>query len=88
MLVKGVTLLFPDFSKLFYLCSDTSNVQLGATLVQEGRLLRFYTQKLNPAQVNYTVGGKELLGILQGIIFFEGMIRGCDSTIHTDHLSI
>ena len=88
MLADQVTLAFPDFSKPFHLYSDASDIQLGATLVQEGRPLGFYTRKLNSAQRNYTVSERELLGIVEGLKAFDGMIRGMDLTVHTDHLNL
>ena len=39
-------------------------------------------------QLNYTVGEKELLGIIEGFKAFEGMIRGQKPTVHTDHLNL
>ena len=56
MLKKETLLSFPDFTKPFHVYTDASNRQLGATVVQEGKPLGFYTRKLNPAQKNYTVG--------------------------------
>ena len=79
---------FPDWKKPFHLCSDASDVQLGTTLVQEGRPLGFYTRKMNAAQLNYTVEEKELLGIVEGMKAFKGMIRVYNITIHTDHLNL
>ena len=35
MLAKNATLAFPDFTKLFFLWTDASDIQLGATLVQD-----------------------------------------------------
>ena len=57
-------------------------------MVQDRRPLGFYTRKLNAAQLNYTVGEKELLGIVEGLKAFEGMVKGFDLTIHTDHLNL
>ena len=70
------------------LYTDTSNIQLGATLVQDGKPLKFYTRKLSDMQVNYTVGEKELLGIAEGLKAFTGVIRGQDLIVHTDHLNL
>ena len=56
--------------------------------MQDRKPLGFYTRKLNSAQLNYTVGEKELLGIIEGFKAFEGMIRGQDLTVHTDHLNL
>ena len=88
MLSKEALLSFPDFTKPFHLYSDASDWQLGATVVQEGKPLGFYTRKLNSAQKNYTVGERELLGIVEGLKAFEGILRGQDVVIHTDHLNL
>ena len=88
MLSNEARLSYPDFSKPFDLYTDASELQLGATLVQEGKPLGFYTRKLNPAQMNYTVGDKELLGIVEGLKAFNGVVRGMDVTVHTDHLNL
>jgi hypothetical protein len=88
MIKSEVKLAFPDFNKPFHLYTDASDIQLGATLVQDGKPLGFYTRKLNSAQLNYTVGEKELLGIVEGLKTFKGVIRGQDLTIHTDHMNL
>ena len=49
MLKKETLLSFPDFTKPFHVYTDASDRQLGATVVQEGKHLGFYTRKLNPA---------------------------------------
>ena len=64
MIKSEVELAFPNQAKSFHLYSDASDVQLGATLVQDGKPLDFYTRNLNTEQSNYTVGKKELLGIV------------------------
>ena len=61
MLKKEKLLAFPDFTKPFYAYTDTSDKQLGATVVQNGKPLSFYRRKLNPAQENYTVEERESL---------------------------
>ena len=88
MIKSEVKLAFPDFTKPFHLYTDASDIQLGATLVQNGKPLGFYTRKLSDTQTNYTVGEKELLGIVEGLKAFEGVIRGQDLTVHTDHLNL
>ena len=88
MIKTEVKLAFPDFTKPFHLYTDASNIQLEATLVQNGKPLGFYTRKLSDTQVNYTVGEKELLGIVEGLKAFAGVTRGQDLTVHTDHLNL
>ena len=74
MLERQAILSYPDFSQPFDLYTDASDTQLGATLVQKGKPLGFYTRKLNDAQAKYTVGEKELLGIVEGFKAFEGIL--------------
>ena len=89
MLCKHAMLAYPDFEKPFDLYTDASNLQLGATLVvQDGKPIGFYTRKLNSAQQNYTVGKKELLGIVEFFKAFEGILRGTDVTVHTDNMNL
>ena len=49
MIKLEAELAFPNWAKPFHLYSDANNIQLGATLVQEGRPLGFYTRKMNAA---------------------------------------
>ena len=86
MIKIEVMLAFPDFNKPFHLYTDASDIQFGAMLVQDGRPLGFYTRKFSDPQLNHTVGEKELLGIVEGLKAFAGVIRGQDLTVYTDHL--
>jgi hypothetical protein len=43
MIKSEVKLAFPDFTKPFHLYTDASDIQLSATLVQNGKPLGFYT---------------------------------------------
>jgi hypothetical protein len=38
--------------------------------------------------MNYTVGEKELLGIMEGLKAFGGVVRGINVTVHNDHLNL
>ena len=58
MLEQEAVLAYPDFNQPFNLYTDASEYQLGATLVQNGKPLGFYTRKLNDSQINYTLGEK------------------------------
>ena len=79
---------FPDFSKAFEIHADASDEQLGAVLSQGGHSLAYYTQKLNSAQHNYTVGGKELLGLVEALKAFDSTIWGQKIILYTNHLNL
>jgi hypothetical protein len=53
---KETLLAFPDFEKESHVYTDASNKQLGAVIMQEVKLLDFYSRKLNSAQTRYTTG--------------------------------
>ena len=65
-----------------------SDLQLGATLVQEGKPIGFYTRKFNSAQMNSTAREQELLGIVKCFKAFKGILQGVEVTVHTDHLNL
>ena len=67
MLTKRATLAFPDFKKPLDLYTDVSHQQLGSTLLQDGKSLGFYTQKLKLWRImeNYQIWDDPQI-ILQG----------------------
>ena len=86
-------LINPDFSKHFYIQCDASNRGLGAVLFQkddEGHEhpIYYYSQKLNSAQMNYTVTEKECLAAVNAIQKFRPYVEGMPFTVITDHASL
>ena len=85
----GALLAPPDSTQPPHIYTDASDRQLGATVVQNGEPLGFYTRGLNLAQEGYTtVGGRELLGAIGGVGAFGGTLRGQQLVVHTDHLNL
>ena len=68
--------------------NDTSNFQLGAVTSQDNKPLAYCTLKLNLVQNNYTVGEKELLGIVEGLKVFENVLRGMEIIVYNKHLNL
>eukprot|EP00957_Ditylum_brightwellii_P071216 5413380-Ditylum_brightwellii.AAC.1 len=60
-----ILLHFHDFTKTFDVYANASDYQLGGIISQEDWPIAFYSQKLNPAQKNYTTMEKELLSIME-----------------------
>jgi RNase H-like domain found in reverse transcriptase len=63
LLAKDAFLQYPDHNKRFDIYCDASELQLGATILQDGMLVAYYSRKLNRS--NYTVGEKEILSIVE-----------------------
>ena len=51
---KHVLLSYPNINKKLDIYTNTSHTQLGAVIMQEGKPIAFYSQKLNWAQTHYT----------------------------------
>jgi hypothetical protein len=62
-LSKETLTAFPDFEKEFHVDTDASNKQLGAVIMQEGKVLAFYSRKLNSAQTHYITGEQFCLSL-------------------------
>lgn len=78
-----------DPSTRLILTTDASNCAVGAVLQQvvDGELqpLSFYSQKLSPAQSNYSAFGRELLAIYLSIRHLRHLLEGRLFTVLTDH---
>ena len=60
---RETLLVYPNYSKLFVIHTDTSKVHLGAIISQDNKPIAFYSRKLNLAQANYTTTERELLSL-------------------------
>ena len=51
-------LIYPDFNKCFDIHTDSSDFQIGAVIIQNGKPIAFYSLKLTGLQTGYTVTEK------------------------------
>ncbi|XP_071926127.1 uncharacterized protein [Coffea arabica] len=77
-------LLVPKKDGGWRMCTDC----IGAVLLQEGRPVAYFSEKLNGAALNYSTYDKELMALVRALQTWQHYLRPREFVLHTDQESL
>ena len=89
-LVTAPILITPDWTKLFHVYVDASNVALGTVLSQKDAKgfdhpIYYASRQLVAAERNYSVTEREALGMIYSVQKYRHYLLGYEFVFHVDH---
>ncbi len=70
------------------LCTNGSDLTIGAVLRQGGQVIAYEFRKLTPIELNYPTHEKELLVVFHVLKMWNRYLLGTQFTIETNHESL
>jgi hypothetical protein len=66
-LTHAPLLQLPNFGKTFELECDASRISIGGVLMQDGKLVEYFSEKLHGPVLNYSTYDKKLYGLVRSL---------------------
>ena len=87
-LISAPVLVLPNFDRTFEVECDASRIGIGAVLMQEGKPIAYFSEKLSGAALNYPTYDKEMYALVRALETWQHYLLPKEFVIHTDHESL
>jgi len=87
-LCSAPILSLPNFNKTFEIKCDASSICIDAVLMQEGRPIAYFSEKLNGATLKYPTYDNKLYALVRDLENWQHYLWPKQFVIHTDHQSL
>ena len=87
-LTHAPLLQLSNFNKTFELECDASGIGLGGVLLQDGKPVAYFSEKLSGPSLNYSTYDKELLALVRTLETWQHYLWPKEFVIHSDHESL
>ncbi|KAI3682050.1 hypothetical protein L2E82_50198 [Cichorium intybus] len=87
-LCEAPVLTLPEGMVDMVVCCDASISELGAVLMQQGRVIAYALRQLKPHEANYPTHDLELGAVVFALKIWRHYLYGVKCTIYTDHRSL
>ena len=87
-LTHAPLLQLPNFNKTFELECDATGIGLGGVLLQDGKPVAYFSEKLSWPSLNYSTYVKELYALVLTLETWQHYLWPKEFVIHSDHESL